>query len=92
MLKFKGVLDAYNADEDPLTRAIAPPIDEGPKARQIRLAQEAEAQRRSDAIDEELERQRQAEKKAPKCIRILLLGTYTATLATTLLILPCRPE
>lgn len=77
MPKFKRSHDYnYNNDEDPLTKAIAPPPDETPKERQIRLAEEAEAQRRSDAIDEELNRQRMAEKKAPKCIRILLLGAW----------------
>jgi hypothetical protein len=73
MHKFKPASD-HPADEDPLTKALAPPPDESPKEREIRLAEEAAAQRRSDAIDEELNRQRLAEKRAPKCIRILLLG------------------
>jgi len=92
MLKFKRAYGVYDADEDPLTKAIAPPTDEDSKARQIRLAQEAEAQRRSDAIDEELEKQRQAEKKTPKCIRILLLGVYVQTPSAAQLTLACRPE
>lgn len=73
MPKFKHPSN-YPADEDPLTKVIAPPPDESLKEREVRLAEEAAAQRRSDAIDEELNRQRLAEKKAPKCIRILLLG------------------
>lgn len=60
-------------DDDPLAQALAPPPNETPQEREKRLAAEAEAQKRSDAIDEELNRQRQAEKKEP-CIRILLLG------------------
>lgn len=84
MPKFKRTHDSYNADEDPLARAIAPPADESPKAREVRLAEEAEAQRRSDAIDEELNRQRMAERKAPKCIRVLLLGQSESGKSTTL--------
>lgn len=60
-------------DDDPLAQAMAPPPNETPQERERRLAEEAAAQKRSDAIDEELNRQRQAEKKEP-CIRILLLG------------------
>ncbi len=71
--------NGYNNDEDPLTVAMAPPPDETPKEREIRLAEEATAQRRSDAIDEELNRQKMLDKKAPKCIRILLLGACPAS-------------
>lgn len=73
MPRFKRAI-GYNNDEDPLAKALAPPPDETPKQRETRLAEEAEAQRRSDAIDEELNRQKVLDKKAPKCIRILLLG------------------
>lgn len=73
MPKFRRTHDSNN-DEDPLAKVLAPRPDETPKEREIRLAEEAEAQRRSDAIDEELNKQRLAERKAPKCIRILLLG------------------
>lgn len=60
-------------DDDPLTRAMAPPPNETEAERQERLAAEKEAQKRSDAIDEELNRQRLAERKV-KCVRVLLLG------------------
>lgn len=60
-------------DVDPLTRAMAPPPNETETERQDRLAAEKEAQKRSDAIDEELNRQRLAEKRV-KCVRVLLLG------------------
>ncbi|KAF7782388.1 hypothetical protein Agabi119p4_1764 [Agaricus bisporus var. burnettii] len=83
MPKFKHQSN-YPADEDPLTKVIAPPPDESLKEREVRLAEEAAAQRRSDAIDEELNRQRLAEKKAPKCIRILLLGQSESGKSTTL--------
>jgi guanine nucleotide-binding protein subunit alpha len=93
MPKIKRSSDFCNPDEDPLTQAMAPPPDETPKAREIRLAEEAEAQRRSDAIDEEINKQRQAERRAPKCIRILLLGVCAPSsnpvIHSTLV---CRPE
>lgn len=60
--------------DDPLTRAIAPPENETPEEREARLLAQAEAQKRSDAIDEEINRQRIADRKAPKCVRVLLLG------------------
>ena len=60
--------------DDPLTRAMAPPVNETPGEREARLFTEAEAQRRSDAIDEEINEQRNVDRKAPKCVRVLLLG------------------
>jgi len=62
------------SEDDPLTRAIAPPSYETPTEREERIAAEQEAKRVSDAIDEELNRQRISEKKGPKAIKILLLG------------------
>ncbi|KAG6886312.1 hypothetical protein C0993_006722 [Termitomyces sp. T159_Od127] len=71
----KGLhLDSRGQDYDPLTQAMAPPPNESEVERQARLAAEREAQKRSDAIDEELDRQRTNEKKT-KCIRILLLDS-----------------
>lgn len=60
--------------DDPLARAIAPPENETPGERTARLLAQAEAKKRSDAIDEEIDRQRAADRKAPKCVRVLLLG------------------
>ncbi|KAG1815041.1 G-alpha-domain-containing protein [Suillus subaureus] len=65
------------SEDDPLTRAIAPPPYETPAEREERLAAEQEAKRVSDAIDEELNKQRISEKKGPKAIKILLLGKST---------------
>ncbi|KAH8827966.1 guanine nucleotide-binding protein alpha-4 subunit [Flagelloscypha sp. PMI_526] len=58
------------ADDDPLP-------NESAEERQARLQREQEAQARSNAIDEELNRQRIAEKKGPKCVKLLLLGKST---------------
>ncbi|KAF4563440.1 hypothetical protein EYR40_006830 [Pleurotus pulmonarius] len=73
-----------DADIDPLTAAMAPPPNESEEDRQARLAAEHAAKVRSDAIDEELNRQRQAEKKAPKQVKVLLLGQSESGKSTTL--------
>jgi guanine nucleotide-binding protein subunit alpha len=59
--------------DDPLTRAIAPPPDETIQQRDSRIHQEREAKRISDEIDEEL---RKGLKKGPKPVKILLLGAW----------------
>jgi hypothetical protein len=66
---------------DPLAIAIAPPRDESPEEREARLAAQAEAQKRSDAIDEEINRQRLEIKRAPKSVRVLLLGEWPQCVA-----------
>ncbi len=60
-------------DEDPLAAALRPPSDESPEARAIRIAREEEAARVSQAIDEAIRVERQANKKN-KVVRVLLLG------------------
>ncbi|KAF8973195.1 guanine nucleotide-binding protein alpha-4 subunit [Flammula alnicola] len=70
--------------DDPLTKAMAPPENETPEELEARLAAQAEAQQRSDAIDEEINRQRIEMKKAPKCVRVLLLGQSESGKSTTL--------
>ncbi|KAF9226383.1 G-alpha-domain-containing protein [Gyrodon lividus] len=72
------------SEDDPLTRAIAPPPNETPAERERRISAEQEAKRVSDAIDEELNRQRSAEKKGAKPIKILLLGQSESGKSTTL--------
>ncbi|KAJ3782201.1 guanine nucleotide binding protein, alpha subunit [Lentinula aff. detonsa] len=61
-------------DWDPLTNAISPPPDESAQEREDRIKQELEAKQKSDAIDEDLNRQRVLERKGPKPVRVLLLG------------------
>lgn len=61
-------------DYDPLTAAIAPPSDETPEQRAKREQDEAEAQRVSDLIDEQLKAERAALKKKKPPIKVLLLG------------------
>ena len=63
------------AGDDPLTAAMAPPPNETPSERSLRLRDEAEAKRVSDAIDEELRdaRAREKRRKASE-VRVLLLG------------------
>ena len=62
--------------DDPLTRAVAPPPDETPAAREERLQAEARAKKISMTIDEEINKER-PDKKAPRPVKILLLGTYS---------------
>lgn len=71
---------ASDDDEDPITLALAPPENETPAGRQERLAAEAEARKRSEAIDEEIHRQKMEKKRGPKSVRILLLGEIHHTL------------
>lgn len=64
--------------DDPLTAAMAPPANETPDQRAVRLREEAEAKRVSDAIDEELRDARAREKKRKANeVRVLLLGEST---------------
>lgn len=70
-------------DEDPLTLAIAPPPDETYEQRQIREAAEAEAKRISDEIDEQIRREREAEKKKKKPVKLLLLGAFPLVLSSS---------
>lgn len=65
---------AVLASSDPLTRARAPPANETAAARAARVASEAEAKRISDMIDAELARQRAAESKGRRPVKMLLLG------------------
>lgn len=60
-------------DDDPLAAALSPPPDESPEARAIRVAREEEALRVSQAIDDSIRMERQANKKQ-KIVRVLLLG------------------
>ncbi|KAF9481633.1 G-alpha-domain-containing protein [Pholiota conissans] len=71
-------------DEDPLTLAIAPPPDETYEQRLIREAAEAEAKRISDEIDEQIRKEREAEKKKKKPVKLLLLGQSESGKTATL--------
>lgn len=72
------------SDADPLTKAIAPPLNETPSERDARLIAERDAKIRSDAIDEELNRQRVAERKSPNPVKVLLLGKFSLQVLYTL--------
>lgn len=60
-------------DFDPLDEVLRPPIDETEQDRVIRQAQEAEARRVSQAIDDSIRAEKQAQKKKG-IVRLLLLG------------------
>lgn len=63
-----------SSDHDPLAAAIAPPKNESPAARAVRLRAEAEARRVSDEIDEQLKQDRVARRRQRPCVKVLLLG------------------
>ena len=58
-------------EDDPLTRAMAPPPNETIRQRDARIHREREAKHKSDQIDEELKK---GLRKGPKPVKILLLG------------------
>ncbi|KAJ7124991.1 guanine nucleotide-binding protein alpha-4 subunit [Mycena epipterygia] len=70
-------------DIDPLTLALAPPPGESPQDREARIQRERDAKKRSDLIDQELSRQRTADKKNLP-VKILLLGQSESGKSTTL--------
>lgn len=59
--------------DDPFDAVLRPPPDETPEQSTLRLAQEAEAKRVSEAIDETLRQEKQRYKKR-RVVRVLLLG------------------
>jgi guanine nucleotide-binding protein subunit alpha len=62
-------------DSDPIADAIAPPRNESAEDREARIQKERAAKLVSDAIDAELTREHAHEKKRPKPVKILLLGS-----------------
>ncbi|KAG6334212.1 hypothetical protein ID866_4883 [Astraeus odoratus] len=70
-------------DVDPLDEVLRPPPDETEEDRVIRLAQEAEAKRRSQAIDDSIKAERIQQKKK-SVVRLLLLGQSESGKSTTL--------
>ncbi|EKM56555.1 uncharacterized protein PHACADRAFT_253754 [Phanerochaete carnosa HHB-10118-sp] len=61
------------ADDDPLSRVLAPPPNETSADKEARLLAEAEAKQISDAIDEELQQQARMDRKGPRPMKMLLL-------------------
>ena len=59
--------------DDPLAHVFAPPPDESQHDKETRIKAEQEAKKRSDAIDEEINKERNARKNS-KPVKILLLG------------------
>ncbi|KAJ3537053.1 hypothetical protein NMY22_g5760 [Coprinellus aureogranulatus] len=74
-------------DSDPIAWSVhtrAPP-HETPQERALRLEQEVQAKKRSDAIDDELRRERERTRKEAKgVVKVLLLGQSESGKSTTL--------
>ncbi|KAJ7599276.1 guanine nucleotide binding protein, alpha subunit [Mycena floridula] len=73
-----------SVDEDPLAQVTAPPLDESLSEKEARISLEREAKRVSDAIDDDIDRQRVAEKRSPRAMKLLLLGQSESGKSTTL--------
>ncbi|KAF9527656.1 G-protein alpha subunit [Crepidotus variabilis] len=71
-------------EEDPFAIFLRPPSNESVGERAERLAQEAEAKKISDQIDEQLKAERAALKKQKDTVRVLLLGQSESGKSTTL--------
>ncbi|KAH6905970.1 guanine nucleotide binding protein, alpha subunit [Coprinopsis sp. MPI-PUGE-AT-0042] len=71
-------------DEDPLDVVTRPPPNETPADRTERVRREAEAKRISDAIDEDIRREKAEKKKTGRPVRVLLLGQSESGKSTTL--------
>ena len=69
---------------DPLARALLPPADESPAARDARVRQEQEAKKRSEEIDEQIRQDRAAMKRQKQAVKVLLLGQSESGKSTTL--------
>lgn len=67
------VLAGKPGRDDPLAHVTAPPPDETEEQRQVRLMEEAEAQRVSDAIDYDIQQEKAANFRGD-IIKVLLLG------------------
>ncbi|KAG2127896.1 G-alpha-domain-containing protein [Suillus bovinus] len=78
-----GAVTKSPHDFDPLDEALRPPINETEEDRVIRQAQEAEARRVSQAIDDSIRAEKQAQKKKG-IVRLLLLGQSESGKSTTL--------
>lgn len=64
----------YSSEHDPLALAIAPLSTETAAERAVRLKAEHDAKRRSDRIDEYIDRFAKEEKRRRKATKVLLLG------------------
>ncbi|SJL11028.1 uncharacterized protein ARMOST_14429 [Armillaria ostoyae] len=78
----------YEGD-DPLTLALAPPPDETAEQKEQREAAEAEAQRRSDEIDEQIQKERELERRKKRPVKLLLLGPSLILLDTYHFLIYC---
>ncbi|KAG6855890.1 hypothetical protein H0H87_009688 [Tephrocybe sp. NHM501043] len=78
------VTTTASLDVDPLAKVLEPPSDETEMERDARLSAEAKAKRISEGIDEELEREKAAENKGAKALKMLLLGQSESGKSTTL--------
>ncbi|SJL10406.1 uncharacterized protein ARMOST_13792 [Armillaria ostoyae] len=74
----------HPAETDPFHELMQPPPNETPAQMTARLKREADAQRVSDMIDEDIKQARSLARKEKNIIRVLLLGQAESGKSTTL--------
>ncbi|TFK67591.1 G-alpha-domain-containing protein [Pluteus cervinus] len=81
-------------DNDPLARAISPPKKEPSTHKEARILAEKQAKMISDQIDEELKKERVAERKGTRALKVLILGQSESGKSTLLknFQLMCKPR
>ena len=84
-LKKKRSKKTLNASQDPLATVLAPPPDETPEERALRIKTEENAKKLSEDIDKYLKRDgEEAAKKKATSVRLLLLGQSESGKSTAL--------
>jgi hypothetical protein len=74
----------WNRHDDPLTKALEPPLDETPQERHQRFFDQQEALRVSREIDEGIQDAKKLIERRKKAIKVLLLGQAESGKSTTL--------
>jgi hypothetical protein len=84
-LKKKRSKKTLNGSQDPLAMVLAPPHDETPEERALRIKTEEKAKKLSEDIDKYLKRDGEdAAKKRTATVRLLLLGQSESGKSTAL--------
>ncbi|THH04308.1 hypothetical protein EW145_g5618 [Phellinidium pouzarii] len=79
-----SLADLRSDKDDPLARAMLPPVDEDPSVRAARERKEAIAKKRSEEIDSRLQAEWAARRKRGAPVKVLLLGQSESGKSTTL--------
>ncbi|KAI0310022.1 guanine nucleotide binding protein, alpha subunit [Amylostereum chailletii] len=75
----------HSSAYDPISAALEPPLNETEDARQARVAAETKATQISEQIDAQIEKDRVAQRRAPRAVKVLLLGAFLSARKSTTL-------